>query len=82
MRERFGSLAYRPGEVPAEIVRRIVSRIIRKLATEGDPNLRGRELDHLLLELGSGAHATIRGVRCSGGREWRFAPAPPRRKLS
>jgi tRNA(Ile)-lysidine synthase len=79
VRERFGTMVYRPGEAPAEIVRRIVSRIIRKLATEGGPDLRGRELDHLLRELGSGSDATIRGVRCSGGREWRFAQAPTRR---
>lgn len=82
VRQRFGSFAYRPGEAPTEIVRRIVSRIIRKLATEGDPDLRGRELNHLLRELRSGADATIRGVRCSGGREWRFTPAPPRQRPS
>jgi tRNA(Ile)-lysidine synthase len=79
VRERFGWIVYRPGQAPAEVLRRIVSRIIRKLATEGDPELRGRELDHLLGELGSGADATIRGVRCSGGREWRFTVAPARR---
>lgn len=82
VRDRFGSFAYRPGEAPVEIVRRIVSRIVRKLATEGEPDLRGRELDHLLRVLRNGGNATIRGVRCSGGHEWRFAPAPLRRKLS
>ena len=79
VRERLGRIAYQPGEAPAEIVRRIVARIIRKLTTEGEPDLRGRELDHLLNELHSGADATIRGVRCSGGSEWHFAAAPPRR---
>jgi tRNA(Ile)-lysidine synthase len=79
VRERFGTTVYHPSEAPPEIVRRIVARIIRKLATEGDPELRGRELDRLLGELRSGADATIRGVRCSGGGEWRFAPAPARR---
>jgi tRNA(Ile)-lysidine synthase len=79
VRERFGTTIYTPGEVPAEIARRTVARIIRKLATEGDPELRGRELDNLLSELKRGRDATLRGVRCSGGREWRFAPAPARR---
>ena len=79
VRERLDKISYQPGEAPAEIVRRIVARILRRLATEGDPDLRGRELDHLLGELYGGADATIRGVRCSGGREWRFAAAPQRR---
>ena len=77
--ERFGTTTYSPGDAPAEIVRRTVARIVRKLATEGDPELRGREIDHLLGELREGRDATIRGVHCSGGREWRFAPAPARR---
>jgi tRNA(Ile)-lysidine synthase len=80
VRERFGTTVYHPSDAPPEIVRRIVARIIRKLATEGDPELRGRELDRLLGELRGGEDATIRGVRCSGGGEWRFAPAPARRR--
>jgi tRNA(Ile)-lysidine synthase len=79
VRERFGAIIYSPGEAPAEIVRRTVARIVRKLATEGDTELRGRELDHLLGELRAGADATIRGVRCGGGRDWRFSVAPARR---
>ena len=64
--------SYRPGDAPAEIVRRIVSRAIRKLATEGEADLRGAELDRLLTTLADGGTATIRGVLCTGGREWRF----------
>jgi tRNA(Ile)-lysidine synthase len=79
VRERFGTIIYHSDEAPAEIVRRIVARIIRKLATEGDTEPRGRELDRLLDELHDGEQLTIRGVRCSGGREWRFTVAPPRR---
>lgn len=79
VRERFGAIVYSPGEAPSELVRRTIARIVRKLATEGDPELRGREIDHLLGELRSGADMTIRGVRCSGGHEWRFTPAPARR---
>src|SRR5437763_377304 len=70
VQEKRGSIVYRLSETPAEIVRRIVTRAIRKLATEGEPELRGRELDHLLAELGAGRDATLRGVRCSGGIEW------------
>ena len=77
--EKRGTILYRPGDTPSEIVRRIVARIIRKLATEGEPELRGRETDQLLKTLTEGGVATIRGVRCDGGEEWRFTPAPPRR---
>jgi tRNA(Ile)-lysidine synthase len=79
VRERFGTITYQAGEAPAEIARRIVTRVVRKLATEGDTELRGRELDRLLHDLHGGEQLTIRGVRCSGGREWRFTAAPPRR---
>jgi tRNA(Ile)-lysidine synthase len=77
--ERRQTIVFRPAEVPAEIVRRIVARAVRKLATEGDPDLRGRELDKLLTVLTGGGEATLRGVRCSGGKEWQFSAAPPRR---
>jgi tRNA(Ile)-lysidine synthase len=76
--ERSGVISYRPGEAPPEIVRRIVGRAVRKLATEGNADLRGPELDRLLTTLRDGGTATIRGVRCAGGREWRFAAAPAR----
>lgn len=77
--ERRGAITFRTGEIPAEIVRRIVSRAIRKLATEGEAELRGPELGRLIDALAEGQTATIRGVLCSGGREWRFSTAAPRR---
>lgn len=77
--EKRDMIVFRPEDTPAEIVRRIVTRAVRKLATEGEPELRGREVDQLLGTLRQGATATIRGVRCDGGSEWRFTPAPPRR---
>ena len=76
--ERRDAITYRPDDAPAEIVRRIVARAIRKLATEGEGELRGLELDRLLASLKDGGTATLRGVRCEGGREWRFAAAPRR----
>lgn len=72
-------LVYRPSSAPAEIVRRIVARAIEELGTEGIPDdLRGRELDRLIADLEAGRIATLRGVRCEGGGEWRFSRAAPR----
>ena len=78
VKEHQGAISFRPGDVPIEIVRRIVARVIRKLATEGESELRGKELDRLLEELADGGTATIRGVLCAGARDWRFTQAPPR----
>ena len=73
------AITYRPTTAPTAIVRRTVARAIADLGTEGDPEeLRGRELDQLLAELQSGRTATLRGVRCSGGAEWRFTRSKPR----
>jgi tRNA(Ile)-lysidine synthase len=77
--ERHGTITFRPADLPSEIVRRIVARAIRTLATEGDPGLRGREVDQLLSVLSSGGEATLRGVRCNGGKDWLFTIAPVRR---
>lgn len=75
-----GRLAYRPAGEPGEVRRRIVARAVGELATEGIAEaLRGRELDRLLGELEAGRTATLRGVRCSGGAEWSFTRARPRR---
>lgn len=77
--ERRDRFVYHPGEVPREITRRIAGRIIRKLATEGDDEIRGGELDRLLATLSEGGTGTLRGVLCEGGRSWRFERAPLRR---
>jgi len=74
-----GQVTYRPSSAPAEIVRRIAARAIEELGTEGQPDdLRGRELDRLIQELEAGRTATLRGVRCQGGGEWRFTRARQR----
>lgn len=75
-------ITYRPSDAPREIRRRIIRRAILALATEGraiEP--RGREIDQVLAALRTGRRATLRGVLCIGGSEWRFAPAPERRSL-
>jgi tRNA(Ile)-lysidine synthase len=73
------AILYRSIGAPAEIRRRIVRRAILALATEGEGELRGRELDQLLATLAGGRTGTLRGVLCAGGDEWRFTKAPPRR---
>ena len=73
-------IVYRASTAPAEIRRRIVSRAVSMLATEGDADdLRGRQLDRLMADLKAGRTATLRGVRCSGGFDWTFTPAKARR---
>jgi tRNA(Ile)-lysidine synthase len=76
--EKRGSITYRASGAPAEIVRRIVARAIRRLATEGDRDLRGPELTRIVSTLSDGGTATLRGVRCRGGAEWEFVPLPNR----
>jgi len=76
--ERHGAYSYSPDDAPAEVVRRVIGRALRKLGTEGDRDLRGPELDRLLATLRDGGTATLRGVLCRGGREWRFTRAPAR----
>ncbi len=76
---RADEIVYRTSTAAAEIVRRVVGRAVSELATEGDgEEPRGREIDRLLGELGAGRTATLRGVQCSGGADWRFTQAPPR----
>jgi tRNA(Ile)-lysidine synthase len=75
-----GEIVYRPSGAPAEIARRIVARAVAELGTEGAPGgLKGSELDRLITDLESGQTATLRGVRCAGGPEWRFTRAAKRR---
>jgi tRNA(Ile)-lysidine synthase len=75
-----GEIVYRPSSAPAEIVRRIVARAVGELGTEGEPgDLKGSEVDRLITQLEAGKTATLRGVRCSGGPEWRFTRAAKRR---
>jgi len=76
--EKRGAIIYRPSDVPDEIVRRIVARALRRLATEGDREPRGPELTRLVLALSAGETATLRGVQCRGGPEWHFIPSPNR----
>lgn len=78
VQEKRGNITYHPSDAPAEIVRRLVGRAIRKLATEGEFEPRGSELTRLVATLSEGGTATLRGVQCRGGTEWHFVPLPNR----
>jgi tRNA(Ile)-lysidine synthase len=74
-----GQIVYKPTDAPREIRRRMIRRAILMLGTEGGgAELRGREIDQVLAALVTGRRATLRGVLCIGGPEWRFARAPAR----
>jgi tRNA(Ile)-lysidine synthase len=80
VRQEGAEIVYRPTDAPREIRRRIVRRAILELATEGaSTELRGRELHQVIAAIRSGGRATLRGVLCTGGPEWRFTKAPLRR---
>lgn len=75
-----GQLIVDPAGLPREIRRRLLSRAINSLASEGrGATLRGRQSDRLMATLASGQKATLRGVACSGGDVWTFAKAPARK---
>jgi tRNA(Ile)-lysidine synthase len=65
-----------PHDVPGELLRRLVLRGLR--ATVGAEAPRGEQVAALIADLGRGRIVTLAGVKCSGGRMWRFEPAPPR----
>jgi tRNA(Ile)-lysidine synthase len=80
VRQSDGQLVYKPTDAPREIRRRIIRRAILMLASEGGgAEPRGRELDQILAALRTGRQATLRGVLCAGGPEWRFSRAPARK---
>lgn len=82
VRQAKGQIVYAPTDAPREIRRRIIRRAILALASEGGgAEPRGRELDQMLAVLRSGRRATLRGVLCIGGPEWRFTRAPARTPL-
>lgn len=80
--QAYGQITYTSSpNVPPEILRRVAERALAALASEGTRNaLRGRELDGLVEALQAGRTATMRGVLCSGGRQWHFSEAPARKR--
>jgi tRNA(Ile)-lysidine synthase len=61
-----------PREIPAELVRRMVLRLINRESPRGDA------VQKLIATLVSGGTATLGGYRCRGGEIWRFEPEAPR----
>lgn len=67
-------------ELPRELRRRLLSRAVNMLASEGrNVPIRGRQSDRLMYALNQGKKVTLKGVLCSGGDSWTFAKAPPRK---
>ena len=66
-----------PVDLPNELKRRLLIRCLITLAPDIAP--RGDAIDRLLADLASGRRTTIGKIKCEGGKEWRFAIAPPRR---
>ncbi|MEO6433457.1 MAG: tRNA lysidine(34) synthetase TilS [Sphingomicrobium sp.] len=67
-------------ELPRELRRRLLSRAINMLATEGrSVPIRGRQSDRLMFALSQGKTVTLKGVLCAGGKGWTFTKAPARK---
>ncbi|HEX8573076.1 MAG TPA: tRNA lysidine(34) synthetase TilS [Allosphingosinicella sp.] len=71
-----GRVELRAQDLPPELLRRLVLRCLRHVAAEARP--RGGPLAALIARLQEGGAATLCGVKATGGRTWRFEPAPPR----
>lgn len=72
-----GNVTLRPNGLPPELLRRLVLRCLRRVAPPAQP--RGDQLVALVERLRTGGSGTLCGVKATGGEEWRFEPAPPRR---
>ena len=64
-------------DAPPEIIRRLVLHCLRLIDAEADP--RGVPLSRFIEILASDGTATLGHVLGRGGKNWCFAPAPPRR---
>lgn len=64
-------------DYPAALLRRLVSRCLASLQPDIAP--RGEALGRVIATLHAGGQAMIGNVVCTGGKSWRFAPAPARR---
>jgi tRNA(Ile)-lysidine synthase len=76
-REEDGVLWLDPAGLPAELQRRLLTRVIGLIAGGGSPP--GPKLARVLAGLREGRGATIAGVKCAAGARWRFSRAPARR---
>lgn len=75
-REEAGAWLLDPSGLPPELRRRLLLALLERLDAPKPP--RGDEVARLLAALEIGATATLAGVKCRGGKTWRFEAAPPR----
>lgn len=72
------AISLRPGDLPAELLRRLVLTCLRGIDPEAAP--RGEKLSGLIQALHEGRTATLAGVKADAADgSWRFAAAPERR---
>lgn len=68
-----------PQGLPAELLRRLVLRLLSRLGHAASPP-RGEDVMRLIDRLAQGATGTLAGVMYSGGERWRFEPEGGRRR--
>lgn len=72
----LGGLTFDATDLPAELRRRALLRLLALLAPAAPP--RGEAVQRLLAALEAGETATLAGVKCEGGPVWRLSPERPR----
>lgn len=77
VQERGDQLCFAHRGLPRELKRRTLLAILAAFEPAATP--RGQDMDRLLAALERGEIATLAGVKCSGGAEWSFTRAAPRR---
>ncbi len=70
------SLSLDAAQLPPELQRRLLIRALQKIDPEIAP--RGDTVDRALEAMRNGQKLTVDNILCTGGRRWRFSPAPPR----
>lgn len=76
-REVGDTVTLDPGGLPAELVRRLVTACLRRVAPAAAPG--GPALSRAIAALTAGQPITIGAVLVQPGPSWTFRPAPPRR---
>ena len=64
------------GNLPRELQRRLLITLFARL--QPDKQHRGEAIDRLIKALLRGETSTLGDILCTGGRYWKFTPAPPR----
>ncbi|MFM8542090.1 MAG: tRNA lysidine(34) synthetase TilS [Chakrabartia sp.] len=75
-----GRITLDAADLPFELQRRLLIACLQTLNPSAAP--RDDEVLRLLASLNTGQTATLAGVKCSGGAQWTFQPAPPPRTIS